>query len=498
MRRGVVRWAILLWVAAALAPAGRTGGAAAHPAPGPAYSGSAELAAAATALAALPRRVGNPAQADPTPSREALFWAYDFGAKDYYRLRATLRHTSDICRIYVEDGRNVPLAAVKDLAELFEDQVYPRLRNRFGHEPEPGIDGERAITLLLLDVRDPYWHGSPPYTYYSGYFDPTNEFRQADLDEAEPGGRRRSNEREMVYLDVDPTLPQSTALRQTLAHEFTHLITWNYDPGEETWLSEGLSELAVHVAGLGHPAEHVAALLAAPETSLVTWSGGAADYGKVYLFLLYLYEQAERAGEAGQLDAAAWPHQLVEHPGHGLAGLEATWPVARSLAEVFRDWGVALYLDDDTLGDGRYGFVDLGLGKGDYPFPAATTRTEFPLLGSRQVLDPWTVRADRFVAGRGDVDIVVAPGGAACGAAVASPTYARHLGTSTVRPACTDGSQALGWTFAGFHAGGQTTAITVVLANAQSTPLTVDLSVLPPAGTFGWAPLPVLLPFLRR
>jgi hypothetical protein len=476
----------------------RAAGARPRPAPPPALSGSAERATASVALAHLPRPSGAPEQADPLPSREAIFWAYDFGTKDYYRVQATLRHASDLCRIYVENGRSVPLAAVSRLAELFEDQAYPRLRNRLGHEPEPGIDGERAVTLLLLDVRDPYGHGTAPFTYYAGYFDPTNQFRQADLDAAGAPGNRRSNEREMIYLDVDPTPPGSDALRQTLAHEFAHLITWNYDPDEDTWLSEGLSELAVHIAGLGHPAEHVAGFLAAPESSLVAWSGQAADYGRTYLFMLYLYEQAERAGAAGGIDATAWPRRLVEDPGHGLASLAATWPLDRPMAETWRDWAVALHLDDDSLGDGRYGFASPELGAGAFPFAAATSHPGFPVLDERHALPPWSVRADRLVGLRGDVDLVVAADGAACAAAVALPTFVRQPGSATVLPACTDGGRALGWTFTTAVGGGRPVALLAIVANAGEVPLSVDVSALPPAGSFGWAPPPLLLPHLRR
>jgi hypothetical protein len=471
--------------------------ASAHTVPVPAYGGTLERVAAAP-KAIMTGRLASPARGAAAPGREELFWAYDFAARAYYRIPATLRHTSDVSRIYVENGRSVPLAAVGQLAELFEDQVYPRLRNRFGHEPEPGIDGDRAVTLLLLDVRDPYWHGTAPFTYYAGYFDPTNQYRQADLDRSAPAAGLRSNEREMVYLDVAPTIAGSTAMRQTLAHEFAHLITWNYDGDEETWLSEGLSELAIHVAGLGHPDEHVAGFLAEPERRLTSWSGQAADYGRVYLFLLYLYEQAGRAAEAGQIAAAGWPRRLVEHPGQGLAGLADTLPLERPLAELFRDWAVALHLDEETLADGRYGIAGLDLGGAGLPFPASTHHGAFPVLDEHHVMDAWSLRADRFVGARGDVDIVLAPGGALCAAAVAAHTYARRLGASTVLPACTDGQRALGWTIPRLGPDGLTATITVVAANAADEPLAIDLSALPPLGGFGWSPTPLLLPFLRR
>ena len=34
-----------------------------------------------------------------------------------------------------------------------------------------------------------------------------------------------------------------------LAHEFQHMVHWNNDRNEETWVNEGMSELAQEVAG---------------------------------------------------------------------------------------------------------------------------------------------------------------------------------------------------------------------------------------------------------
>lgn len=440
----------------------------------------------------------------PADSRDALFWAYDFAARDYYRLRATLVHSSDISRIFVEGGRTVAPAAVAKLAVAFEDQIYPKLRNRFGHEPEPGIDGQRAITLLLLDVRDPFGVGVAPYTYYAGYFDPTNQLPQARLDADPALTGRRSNELEMVYLDVAPTVPGGPAQLQTLAHEFAHLITWNYDADEETWLSEGLSELAVYVAGLGHPADHVAAFLRSPGNSLVQWAGTDADYGMAYLLLLYVYEQAELAVQRGDVTAAGWPRYLVENPDNGIAGLRDTLPVPRTLEGLFRDLAVALQLDDSTLADGRFGFLSLRLGESSLEgqrFPALATplRSNYPIEEAVLEMAPWSIHGERWVDGPGPMDISLSPSAPLCAALLDLPTY-RHPspGRAMVRPACSGTDlPAVGWTLDDFRSGGETPAIQLATANASSEIVTILLSALPPIGSFRWY-WPLHLPLAVR
>lgn len=484
-----------LWLAAWPPAAPRL---AAQPGPGapPPSAGLSASSLLANAVASLPRPQPEAAgQGALAAGDDEMLWAYDFATHGYYRTRATRVHSSAVLNLYVEQGQAVAPATLASLAALFEDQVYPRLRNHFGHEPEPGIDGERAITVLLLDIRDPYGAGRAPHTLYAGYFDPTNQYAQSDLDGNPELSRRRSNMREMLYLDVAPSDPESLAFRQALAHEFTHLITWNYDADETHWLSEGLSELGVHVAGLGHPVEHLEAFLRDPEGSLVTFDNSARDYGKVYLFMLYLQELAERAAAAGDPRAARWPKTLVQHPGPGLASVQATLPVSRSLRELFRDYAVATQIDDPGLSDGRYGFDSLELGEAadgrrSFRAMAAHTRAVYPLHEEPITLAPWSIRTDRFVAGRGDVDIIVSAPRATCAAAIGLGSLGRPApGTARVQAACSEGEQpALGWSFADFRTRGSTAVILAVTANATDDPLTLGLSALPPLGRLSWAP----------
>jgi hypothetical protein len=504
--RSTSSFCIGILAALALAAAGPLPSRAAPAAPGAGVDGSPVLAGAGHGLARPGPGSGRRASAAQGPRDVAReeFWAFDFATESYYSLAANLVHTSDVLDIYVESGRTVSLPAIAKLAVLFEDQIYPKLRNRMGHEPEPGVDGDRAIAVLLLDIRDSYGRDLPPHTVVAGYFDPTNEYLQAQLDANPNSAGRRSNEREMIYLDVNPGDPNGVAFRQTLAHEFQHLITWNYDPDEAEWLNEGLSELAVNIAGLGHPVEHVDAFVRDPEGSLVAFDGTPRDYGKVYLFMLYLLEQAARSEAAGFAAAADWPKPLVQDGAHGLDSLAARLPVERPLAGAFRDYATAAALDDPTLSDGRYGFdtLDLGLpadGLRAFRSLLAHTHASYPIEGQPARLAPWSLRLERFVAGRGDVDIVLAGDRPWCGATVGLPRFSRApAGSADVRARCTAGEPpALGWTFEDFRTGGTTAAILAVAANASDAPLDLVLSALQPVGSLRWS-RPVQLPIAVR
>lgn len=353
------------------------------------------LAAAGLGLAAMTAPAGptRAANLDSQPRERESFWAWDFRKAEDYALEARLRHASQQIWIYVEDGATVSDLAIARLARTFEDQVQPRLREALGREPYPGIDGREAITILLLDVRDDVYYRQAPHRYISGYFDAVNQIPRAAL---EPGDRR-SNEREMIYLDVAPTDPEGDVLTQSAAHEYAHLIAWNHDPDEERWLDEAIGQLAVHVAGLPHPQEQLAAFLAAPEDALVSWTGSVADYGRAYAFGLYAYE---RFGGAG----AGAARRLAQDPRNGLASLADLIAAPATVGTMLRDFGVAVRLDLPPHVDPRLGFRALEIGGTSpdaLPAPAEHARgaDALPTDDEVVVMAPWSVRFERYDVG---------------------------------------------------------------------------------------------------
>jgi hypothetical protein len=404
------------------------------------------------------------------------FWAWDYQLEDYYRVPASLKHASPICAVYVEDGAQVTGGAIRELAELFEDIVYPQLRELYGSEPLPGIDGRSPVTLLLLDIRDPLYHGQTPSTYISGFFDPSNEFLQSELDRERPG--LKSNQREMLYLDVSPTDPRGEIIRQTLAHEFAHLIQWNYDPDEDGWLVEALGELAVHLSGLGHPRAHVEAYLADPEVSLTSWDGEVRDYGKVYVFMLYVYEQVGRD--------RTWLKDLVASPNHGMAALESQLPESRHLRNLLIDFGVALHLDLAEPGEGRYGFRALALdgseGVNGFAPAARNSWPRFPIDNETVEVTPWTVRGDLFEPGRGIVEVEVTTSSGACVGAgwrvPGEPVPSRW----SVEVRCPDPAEPALWQIESHSTNTYPAEVHIIAANASDDTMSLTMSAIPPVG----------------
>lgn len=390
------------------------------------------------------------------PPQQAL-WAWDFYEERYYQLFTREIHGSGSLRILVEEGQAVPGPLLVRLAIAFEDQIYPRLREAYGVDPAPGVDDDPSITILLLDIHDARYHGVTAPSFVAGYFDPINQVRQSGL-----LGGKRSNEREMIYVDVGgPTDLAGDDILQTSAHEFSHLILWNHDSDEDDWVSEGVAELGVFLAGLGHPEAHVRPFLKSPQSSLTYWTGAARDYGKVYLFMLYLRDQFA-------VEDPGWLRRLVAHPANGMDGLRAVLPPGTGPAQVFLDHVMALHLNDPSLGGGRFSFKSIDLG-GSFPlaqpnFHAPTARGDVDFI-----LGPWTARVDRWTIEQQPVQVTVGasvPGSACVGAAwTAAGLPPRPMADTT----CLSSAPSATWTFEPAGQGPTPPAFTVI-ANVAERP----------------------------
>ncbi len=278
---------------------------------------------------------------------QLLFYAYDFPQALHYQVPSTLRAVGDHCYVYVEDSEwdegRVSQADADAALSAFEKRTpsdaargaYQILTEAFGSPPD--IDGEPRIVLLLLDIRD--WHTGPGSGYISGYFSSLNQTRQPD-----------SNETEMLYIDANPqdlSDPESFA---NAAHEFQHLLHTARDWDEEHWLNEGMSGLAEALCGYDISL-HINAFQNDPSGSLTSWPENAArlaDYGRAYLWTLYLYER---------YGGIATIQEIVRNPKNGMPTVDAALRnlgVQATASNVYLDWIAALAADDSRHEDGRY------------------------------------------------------------------------------------------------------------------------------------------------
>ncbi len=185
---------------------------------------------------ALAQRLGSQKPSTPTPfhpqyvlGHRQTFWAMDLVGTQRFTLNAELLHISPHAYFYVEDGVEIPQEALAKAAADFEERILPSMILYAGQQWGSGVDGDTR--LVILNARIPGVAG-----YYTG----TDEFPRW----VSP----YSNQRTIVYMNVNAVSPGTEGYGAVLAHDLQHVIHGTADPDEESWVNEGLSEVAVKLA----------------------------------------------------------------------------------------------------------------------------------------------------------------------------------------------------------------------------------------------------------
>ena len=268
------------------------------------------------------------------------FWVSNLDTNEHIEVQATLRYITPHAYFWVQDGVSYDDVEVKTLMDAFETKIYPTDREFFGSEWSPGIDGDVHIYIL-------YTRGLG--SSVAGYF--------SSADSVHPLVHEFSNGHEMFLFNADNTSLDQEFTYGVLAHEFQHMIHWNQDLNETSWINEGFSEVAAFINGYD-PGGFDSLYISDPDLQLNDWpndqNATSPHYGSGFLFLTYFLD---RFGE----DATK---ALVKDPANGfdsvdnvLREINANDPVTGqpiTADDFFTDWVVTNYLLDKSVGDGRY------------------------------------------------------------------------------------------------------------------------------------------------
>ena len=165
---------------------------------------------------------------------------------------------------------------IYNLASNFEYSIYPKLTNLLETEDLPGIDNDNRIVILIHPLKD----------NYGGYIRSGDNYSKQKY--------QFSNEGQIIYLNSNLLLKADlNFLNYELAHEFAHLITLKQKPDAPTWFYELISEFAGQISSNDATITQKRAqgLLYSSEINFSDWQNSEKDYGKIYLFTLYLKEQ---------------------------------------------------------------------------------------------------------------------------------------------------------------------------------------------------------------
>lgn len=267
------------------------------------------------------------------------FWVGNVDTIENFQIDAEMVYASPHVYFWVERGVKYEWDEVKALVDDFEERSYPTVRSFFGSEWSPGIDGDEHLYIL---------YASDLGFSVGGYF--------SAADSLPPQAHEYSNGHEMFYISADNVELWEDFAYSVLAHEFQHMIHWYRDRNEESWMNEGFSELAAHYSGFDVSGWDWA-YAENPDIPLTYWpTNGGTHYGQSFLFVVYFLDQY--GPEATKL--------LVANPTNGFKSIDQTLadqsqtnPDTEEFLtadDVFRNWSIALVVQDEDIADGRYAY----------------------------------------------------------------------------------------------------------------------------------------------
>jgi len=322
--------------------------------------------------------------------------SYDLSQRE--QLSATLIKISPQIYWYIDsswwnglgvDKQSKVQESLNNLTEEFEYKIYPTLTSTFGQEWTPGIDHDTRITILIHPMKEDA----------GGYFNSGDEYPKAQS--------LKSNEREMIYLNSE--FIDNSREKSLLAHEFTHLITFNqkerrYGVPEEIWLNEARAEYAPTLVGYdqnyaGSNLEaRVKDFLDKPYDSLTEWKNKSYDYGVLDLFTQYLVDYYG-------VDILADSLKMQKT---GIASLNAALSqkgFGDNFSQIFTNWTIAVLINDCSFGE-KYCYPDSNLKN----FRVVPLTNYLPSIGESTLsvtatTTDWAGNWHKFVGGRGDLKL---------------------------------------------------------------------------------------------
>ncbi len=305
------------------------------------------------------------------------------------QITATLKYTGDHAYFYIDDYYLQDLTSkeigelnynLKNIAQEFDNTIYPKETEVFGYEWKPGIDGDEKITILV----------SKMVITVGGYF--------RNIDEYSRERNPQSNQREMIHLNVS-YLDHSIFLSY-IAHELQHLISFNQKEKklgiqEEIWLNEARSEYAPTLCGYNEKWENsylkyrVQGFLSNPTDSLTEWKGKGEDHGVAAMFIHYLVDYY---GEEILTE-------MIENNKVGIASVNQSLEdlgFEENFSEVFTNWSIANYLNQpETI----YGYQNPNLSYAHLHISPQVEYTVYPTynISGSGILHNWETRWYKFI-----------------------------------------------------------------------------------------------------
>jgi hypothetical protein len=264
-------------------------------------------------------------------------------------------------------------AQIDSLGDSLTNQIVRVNEEHFGPigEAVPGDEDSEALVVLAYNVFDDFFYDCDATTYTAGFFAPgfIEQYGMNVIVTDTFDWANRVGGADPVYEGV-------------IGHELEHLLMNYSDPGELSWVDEGLADMAIFLNGWGNTNDsHILYhQVFHRETSLTRWGGGLENYGASYTYFLYLWEQAGGNGGGELAPDLAYDGSngdrliklIFQNAADGMAGVQAAIDAynaslgagetaLRTAEEFFKDWAVAIWLDAEVNGT-EFDFANIDFG----------------------------------------------------------------------------------------------------------------------------------------
>ena len=196
----------------------------------------------------------------------------------------------------------VTQAQIDYMGDQLANQIVAVDEEHFGpmDAADPDDPASDSLVMLVYNVQDTSYYNCGEDSYTAGYFAPdyieSAGMNVIVIDAFDWANRVGPDDSE--WRDDDPANDQATLYEGVIAHELEHLLHNYSDPGELSWVDEGLADFAAFLNGYDAAGSHLTYhQVFYADTSLTRWAGGLQNYGASYTFFQYLWEQAGGNGD---------------------------------------------------------------------------------------------------------------------------------------------------------------------------------------------------------
>ncbi len=269
------------------------------------------------------------------------FWSWNLNAMppENIKLQATCRGVGSNVYIFVSDDVWMVDILQKDIEKIIctfdsmtpdtsidkNNGIYEILTEAFGHPPD--VDNDNRIYFLISQLGEFNGHN------FDGYFRRLDELKG-----------KHSNNTEILHLDCEN--PSDDYYLGIIAHEFQHLIHWQYDRNEVGWVGESLSEVSMILCGYFTDQNHVIRYLNNTDKPLIS-KRHMSNYGACLLWGTYIYERF----------GIKFLGNLVREKKNSIKGFKQVFKhmnIDYDFSTLFGEWLVANYLEHMPVNDDRF------------------------------------------------------------------------------------------------------------------------------------------------